>query len=338
MNLNQKDSDDVYKLFGFHETNLVYIKDDKYKIDGFYYLDPTADRIVPERKGKYLTDFLLGISQIKDFCYEVADYRSNCGYAYELDKLIDNALKKPAPNTRIKNRGNDIKNYGFSSNTSVSNDGAAFDFDEINNSYLKDKDKVDTLYTFLQKRQDFRDFVTLKQTKKDLKNKKMRKKLGFDKIISKNYKNSNKDITKNDVIFDSKVVFEYLEEHSSCVDVGQVNSALNVVLKNMYKDKTKDEISKELYDSYQQTLAGREWLLEKPNNTTDSQSEELVKWLNKEVRFDYRKKYIRRCNRKVGQKRSTWSNDWRNGRTYGCNKQVQKAWILVSIIWKINNL
>ena len=105
----------------------------------------------------------------------------------------------------------------------------------------------------------------------------MRKKLGFDKIISKNYKNSNTDITKNDVIFDSKVVFEYLEEHSSCVDVGQVNSALNVVLKNMYKDKTKDEISKELYDSYQLVLDGRKWLFEKPNSTTDSQSEEPVK-------------------------------------------------------------
>lgn len=30
-------------IFGYHQNNLVYIKDEKYKIDGFYYLDPTWD-------------------------------------------------------------------------------------------------------------------------------------------------------------------------------------------------------------------------------------------------------------------------------------------------------
>lgn len=277
--LNQKNLNSAFRLIGPHQTNLVYIKDDKYKIDGFYYLDPTEDSICSTMsyEPKDLTDFLLGISQIKDFRWEVADYNSSCGYSNELDKLLDNVLKEPTPNTRIKYRGNDIKYYEYFNNTSVSNDGAAFDFDEINDSYVEDRYKVDTLYTFLQKRQDFRDFVTFKQTEKDLKNKRIKQKLGFDEIISKNYKNSGEDIKKNDVIFDSKAMFEYLEKHSSCVDVGQVNSALNVVLKNMYKDKTKDEISKELYDSYQLVLDGRKWLFEKPNSTTDSQSEEPVK-------------------------------------------------------------
>ena len=72
--------------------------------------------------------------------------------------------------------------------------------------------------------------------------------LGFDKLLEKNAKIAEEDITKLDTMYNDKALFKYLKKHSPHIDVGTIQNALQKVLTAMYPKKTKDEISKKVYD------------------------------------------------------------------------------------------
>lgn len=59
-------SDDNKFADGLHANVVVYIKDDKYGIDGYYYIDPTWNAAVDVYQR--LTFFMVPLGQIKNFC------------------------------------------------------------------------------------------------------------------------------------------------------------------------------------------------------------------------------------------------------------------------------
>lgn len=220
---NEEKFEDKYST---HQTNIVYIEDKKYRIKGFYYLDPTWDSYSEEYGCSELQHFLLSLSQIKLFKDEsIQDFWKQC------EKIISETKKKDKCNNRSKkNKTNNYINTGVPRYDSVSKN-------EISWGY-------NSLLDFLLEKPDFVDYVILKQTIKDMKNKDEL----FDKYLLKNYKKATKRPEKLKVLNDSKEMWEYLAEHSPYVDLGPIQEALVNVYKTMYPKKNKDEIAKMVHD------------------------------------------------------------------------------------------
>lgn len=215
---------DGYKI-GIHQNNIAYIKDDKYKIDGFYYLDPTWDSI----KGNSLNFFLTEIGQIKNIPDNIIDYK-------EANKLDGNKLRYPTRKSKFAH------NYNYKYNASVSKDKVNFNEESF---YLNIDDKLsdEFLFKYLLSRQDFKDFVVLEQTKDDLKYIKE----SFDDVFEQNVDMAKENIFQFPTLANQKVMFQYLKEHSPHFDIGSIHSALITVSKNILPEQTKDEMSKNVY-------------------------------------------------------------------------------------------
>lgn len=54
------------EIRGFHRNLIVYIKDEKYGIDGYYYLDPTWDNSLPNEKFGFLNYFMVPLHDISE--------------------------------------------------------------------------------------------------------------------------------------------------------------------------------------------------------------------------------------------------------------------------------
>ena len=220
-----------------HANNIVYIKDDKYKIDGFYYLDSTWDY----KNKNSLTFFLAQIGQIKNIYSKIIDWS-------EASKILEDIKKNKSKKNVAKNHKSKDKfayNYGWREYASVSSGKLEFG-GEIKNIGENDREIADdTLTEFLFSRQDFKDHVTLWQTKSDMRDIKE----SFDDIFEANAKAVEADLHKMPILANSVAMFKYLEDHSDHIDIGTVQNALQVVTSKLNPDKSKDEISKMVYDA-----------------------------------------------------------------------------------------
>ena len=231
---------------GPHQNNIVYIKDDKYKIDGFYYLDATWD----EGEKETLHFFLLEIDNVKniksystkiemrDFYEELVKKRNRIS-KYRAQKNKGKISHREPKDRSIINYYKTVpwSRYGSLSSCKL-NLMKEIEFVDVD-------DPSDTLLSkFLLSRQDFKDYVVLYETMHNVKN----SNLGFDKLLEKNAKIAEEDITKLNTMYNDKALFKYLKKHSPHIDVGPIQNALQKVLTAMYPKKSKDEISKKVYD------------------------------------------------------------------------------------------
>lgn len=218
---------------GAHANNIVYIKDDKYKIDGFYYLDSTWDSV-----DKGLKYFLTEIGRIEDIYTKIIDFDDALKiYAKRADKEIN--ISK-----RMKSKSHFTYNYGYTESASVSKDKVKFD-DEICYAGKIDKEFADDfLLDYLFSRQDFKDYVILRQTLNDMKYIKQ----SFDQILEANARDVEKDITQMEILEKPKQMFRFLKQHSPHVDIGPVHNALQTVMTATNPDKSKNEVSKMVYE------------------------------------------------------------------------------------------
>ena len=98
----------------------------------------------------------------------------------------------------------------------------------------------------------------------------------FDEIIERNYNRSNKDVAKNSIIKNKKIMWEYLSEHSPHVDIGPIQNALNTIFKDMFIDKSKDEISMKLYKTLKANFRKSLLYFDAGSKTAFRESEELI--------------------------------------------------------------
>ncbi len=67
-------SDDNKSISAYHENLIIYIKDDKYKIDGYYYLDPTWDCGHQDIYLPHLTYFMVPLKDIDKIKHHIRSY------------------------------------------------------------------------------------------------------------------------------------------------------------------------------------------------------------------------------------------------------------------------
>lgn len=231
-----------------HQNNVVYIKDDKYKIDGFYYLDATWDNGKRETQHFLLLDIdnIKSIQDrgpklnIKEF-YSEWDRDDNNKQRYrDKQKKKYEYFPKKYKERRTRNYNatyHDLLTYSSLSKSRL-NLMAEIELVDVDDP----SDKL--LSRYLLSRQDFKDYVVLYETMHNLKN----SNLGFDKLLEKNAKIAEEDITKLNTMYNEKALFKYLKKHSPHVDVGPIQNALQKVYTVMYPEKTKDEVSKKVYN------------------------------------------------------------------------------------------
>ena len=223
-------SDDV-ELSG-HKTNIVYLNDEKYGIKGYFHLDPTWDYKRGKLKTYGLAYFMHNISDInKVYPKSVRDI----DYTEVLEKrFFDIEGIEPNPNWP-----NFLLNAYWPRSCSLTLDGTQLKLQD-----KKDKMHQESLGDYLLTRQDFKDFLVLEQTARDIKNNKG----NFNTCLINNYKIAENDATKLNVFKSKRTVSKYMTKNSSKVEMKDIIDSLAVVLKNIDKDLTKDERSKHMYN------------------------------------------------------------------------------------------
>ena len=237
---------------GLHHNNIVYIKDDKYKIDGFYYLDATWDDGEKER----LNFFLLDIDNVKNIKSYSKKIKMRDFYE-ELAKNKNRRSKFRVKKNKSKisyreSKDKSIVNYYITMPRSWYSSLSSCKLNLMKEIKLVDvEDPSDKLLSkYLLSRQDFKDYVVLYETMHNLKN----SNLSFDKLLEKNAKIAEEDITKLNTMYNDKALFKYLKKHSPHIDVGPIQNALQKVFTAMYPQKTKDEISKKVYEVIKENI------------------------------------------------------------------------------------
>lgn len=227
------------KGYGLHANNIVYLNDTKHKINGFYYLDPTWENNF-ENSSKSLNYFMIEIGQIDSIWRVITTHK----HALRMLKRKDEHDKSDKNFSKVMKYGENLINIGYPKDVSVSRNKADFE----NTFHFRDKvtkkNKDLFLDFYLLSRNDFKDFIALEQTKKDCN----KDNDNFEKIFTKNYFKAHKDASKLPVFKSKKIMWEYLNEHSAHIDVGQIENALTNVLKSKNPKITKDELSKKVYD------------------------------------------------------------------------------------------
>ena len=220
----------------YHQNNTAFLTDEKYKIkEKFFNLDVTWDSAAENS----LIYFMLNILNIKDINSDnIIDFNDAL-------KLDDNNLEETVNSKSKENNYSYTDDIHYSSvskeKTSISN---------------KEKDAIDEKYRdnllgdFLLNYPKFKDFLILNDTLLDMK----RNRKSFDELLQKNADKLEKDITKSKTLKKPKEVFRFLAENSEHIDIGQIQDALQVVIKETNPDKSKDEISKTVYNILKQNI------------------------------------------------------------------------------------
>jgi len=229
------------KDIGIHQNNIVYVKDDKYKIDGFYYLDATWD--YPQANS--LKYFMTEIGQIKNITTDMIDMEDATKMWLKQRQYNESNIFEE----KKKIKGNNHHNTKFLPYSTVSSQKAGIDAEYAS---IRTNDEFDDyiLSDFLMSRQDFRDFLILKETMKGQKN----SNLSFDDLLEKNAEIAEKNITELNMFHNKREIFKYLKQHSPHIDIGQMQNALQVVVTKSNPQKTKDEVSKMVYDVLKQNI------------------------------------------------------------------------------------
>lgn len=222
----------------FHQNNIVYLTDEKYNIkNNFSNIDITWDSGAENS----LIYFMLKISNIKNIDTEqIIDI--NDGLKLYINKNLNQTI-----NSKSKEN-----NFLYTDNINYSSVSAEKTTISEEEKYLSDEENKDNLLgNFLLNYPKFKDFLILNDTALDM-NKSNK---SFDELLQKNKNKLDKDITKSKTLKKPKEVFRFLEENSEHIDIGQIQNALQVVFKEINPDKSKDEISKMVYDILKQNIA-----------------------------------------------------------------------------------
>ena len=269
---DKKDKKEKKVDIEFHQNNIVYIKDEKYNIDGFYYLDPTWDTSVDMETNEDLIDsvkhFLVEISQIKYVKEKnaIADFNENSGENFSLSESL--AKNSSAVKKKDKFKFKNAVNLLDPTNASVSSDKA--DLEREFRNYRKNSNSDSILTEYLVGRKDFRDYVVLNQIEKDLK----KKNSDFDVSLNNNIKKASKNIKTLNAIKDKKIIWNFLNEHSPHVAIGPIQTAMHKVFKNMYGG-TKDAISALAYETLKYNIMDSKFMFDKKAKTALTECEDI---------------------------------------------------------------
>ena len=245
----------IYDPYGFHQNNIAYLKDDKYGIDGFFYLDPTWDSDeLQNLEDIKLNFFMLPIGEIKHMGYNISDYLNTCAeYAEDQEEYGDDEEGEEnneeqdeqdhsKSERRVRDKRASSSNLSLPLYSSLSNSTFRL---EILKKYSKYSEE--SLYSYLTSREDFQKFslnsylrVTSKQFRAaDIKRAYWYSKRYPDKFYGK---------------IGLRKMWNFMNRHSHYIDMSQVLGALRQVLKANFPYTDKDEISKVVFDIAQKNI------------------------------------------------------------------------------------
>lgn len=226
------------KSFVGHNDGIVCLKDDKYKVNGIFESDATWDSA---EKGwlHRLTYFLNNI-----VC--MGDMHANKNI-FDIDD-VETYLVRTTGNNGDDPIETKWRNYTLNKRVP----GKISITPESTSLYSRDSEGNKNDFTeYLFKKQDFKDFVTLKQTELDVNDGQK-----FNEAFEHNYKKADVDVGNMSVVKEKEIIHEYILEHSYNVDMKTIMEALNVVLKNTESNKTKDERSEIAHKIISQSIRG----------------------------------------------------------------------------------
>lgn len=240
-----RDSDIFY---GFHQNNIVYLKDEKYGIDGFFYLDPTKD----SDKIKNLEDirlnfFMIPINEIQNLKDNISDYRNTFDEyiedleefgeeeEYEQDEEVQHEqINFPKSVRRVRDKNPNTTNLPLSFYSSLSNSTFRMEILKKNTNFSEE-----SLYQYLNSRQDFMNFAInsfLRITNPNKSYKVSDQKKAY--WYSRRY--PDKFYGKIGI----RKMWNFMKRHTQYIDASQILGALREVLKTNFPYSSKDEISK----------------------------------------------------------------------------------------------
>ena len=215
-----------FKFYSLHQNNIVYIKDEKYGIDGYYVQDLTKDSKLAKDDDSKFNNFMIDMDNLKKvYDYTEVDFRN------ALQRIINSSKKLFEEEGKIFS-----KKIVYPIYPSVVFGSAKL------LKFGKENSKTEqTFAQFLARQENFKTFVMEKVLSKYDESK-----ININKQIAKFYVNFKKHPKKylNQSACNSKMVFEFLQEHSKPITLGQILNAIYFVSKTENPQMTKDELSK----------------------------------------------------------------------------------------------
>lgn len=248
-----KDDDTKGLVFSSHQNVIAVLKDDKYKINGYYYCDPTWD----SDENELLSYFLIEIKEIKN----ILNYGGILEMYSTMDKKDKYFDKHNTNGHRVyvqgKNKTNAYSNVGYPGYSSVS----------------KNKFNIieDEFCDYVLSRPDFVDFIALKETLKSMK----KSNLSFDELLEKNYKLANENPDKLQIFSNQSVLWRYLKQNSPHIDIGAIQNALLKVYGVIYPQENKDQTSKRVYETLKTNILSSKEFFCEDSQTMFTECEEL---------------------------------------------------------------
>ena len=245
---NMVSARDTDYSYGFHQNNIVYLKDEKYHIDGFFYLDPTKD----SDKIKNLEDiklnfFMIPINEIKSLKDNIVDYRVTLDQymedleefdeeeEYEEDEEVQHEQSVYSrSDRRVRDKIPNTTNLPLAMYSSLSNSTFRMEILKKNSNFSEE-----SFYQYLISRTDFNNFAInsfLRVTNPNKTYKVADRKKAY--WYSRRY--PDKFYGKIGI----RKMWNFMKRHTHYVDKSQILEALRQVLKANFPYSSKDEITK----------------------------------------------------------------------------------------------
>ena len=243
-NIQIQDGED--DIAGGHQNLIVHIKDDKYKIKGFYYLDPTFDATTMNEDGT-ISYFMLPLKDIKNLQSKVFNIYTEVAVPEDKKEEYENKAFSPLRHVNENEDGNKM---------SINAEDYLLDA-RIQKFILRDKNLYDLVCSGIKE----------------------------DKALGKKYPRQYNKIQKCCHYLDlhPEVAEMYLNDNSEPIGLSTLISAYNFALKYRFPEFSKDEISLYVYDEVNKAILNAKKVYKE--NATNSFNECVDKTKDDEMFF-----------------------------------------------------
>lgn len=260
-------SEDNINRMAYHRNLIVYIKDEKYEVDGYYYLDPTWDSTKSGNMEYRLNHFLVPLKDIQYISTYVRDLQANLK---QIEKPKDTTYKtKKQIKAIVKNRFN-VYNYMSKGNASFSSDKFVMNKPLLSH-IAHNKPVRDRIDEYIEFGKNLYDELPQDPTNIMENINKLLKENNIE-YVSNNFKTKMQDFIEKDA--KKEEILEYAENYVKNLRFGKINLSISE-FKQLYLESLKVDLEKAMFiDVDKQVLDS----LKTPDKSSDQeQYESMIK-------------------------------------------------------------